>query len=501
MLSLLEKIEKAQQGLDAYLNNAVLFKKEINNLFSFMEISYEFECYLEITNNVNQHPYVSINQQIRKAFKTTKVSDNPVYHGHSVEHKISHPDYWFIEPDPTLSLYLPTVDHTPVEIISPHIKINNETEFSTIEKFKNQIFNANNGITNENTGFHVNFFTNNLILDPAKLLIFLDEEYHLDIFERSKNNNTIPWIGYLQDIFSKKYRPEKAIAAIMAIPQLKTNKFQTVNFMDYDFSNGNGRIEIRIMGNDYLNTKYDTMLKSLKTFIFLIAICSDKSLYRQDYLNKVHKKISRYDDNDRVIRAVPITDGEIINKLKELNNQFNTAPIKQKTSITFIDTLIDQLHEFIEDKKIQLTVYTNIMSFIKNINNYINVIDILSTYDKTSTLFKIKKFIPVFGDNYYKLITLLNNFFYEFNINEILKTNKLTIVHYKNFKKFGDLLSSITDENEYDSFKSIFNKEFPSKITTIENYKETLLNIIKISPVIDASKKSFMVSVIKEFFP
>lgn len=386
--------------------------------FSFSNIScnFEIECFVSskkpiyighLTDKVMLSYYKELGKEISKVFKTKNIYTDTHYHGTEKQFKIDHPQHWFLEMDNSLDTIPPKLRYFPVEIITPWVLIKDANDF--IKKFKTEVFDQLSGYTNKVTGLHINFRTPSSIINPLKILLLLDEDKELSSFLRQNSEFAAPHIHELigsiknnetiKDIIDILNPDEYDQLTKLAIKYIKLDKHRTVNFKDYNFNNGTGRVEIRIIGNDYFGSSlYNKTLTSINKYITYIASSTDKDLHKQELVQNFNKKFNMSVEPFIVRIINDFNKRKTIDQLHNAELLFNTlrsAISNELSAVTFekVKTTIEKLVFFIPIKS-NITLFNNKKtntiwsSLVSNISDYskehyvvMNNINVLSYSD------------------------------------------------------------------------------------------------------------------------
>lgn len=182
-----------------------------------------------------------------------------------------------------------------------------------------QAFNILNNIGVQTThacGMHVSIsyggFSEMNAIDRLKLIMLLDEEYVLDLFNRTSNTYTVPHINKLRKEVSALYReggnPSDNLDQFMAdlADKIDNEKFRTVNFSKLS----QGYLEFRIMGDDdYLN-RYDEIVKQIIKFAAVLYAAYDPDVFKTKYYKTLYKMV-HFDDHE-TSKEFDKSDGGII---------------------------------------------------------------------------------------------------------------------------------------------------------------------------------------------
>jgi hypothetical protein len=87
---------------------------------------------------------------------------------------------------------------------------------------------------------------------------------------------------------------------------LAKDKHRTVSFRDYNFKDGTGRIEFRVIGNNYFGKLYKKTLESVNRFGMLIATSTDTKTHHKEVVDNL-KKVGK-------ISMLTLVDNAIDNK-------------------------------------------------------------------------------------------------------------------------------------------------------------------------------------------
>jgi hypothetical protein len=226
-----------------------------------------------IDSNIN---YSYVQSIISQVFTTDKIKL-----ANNVDDKRDFPEYWFIEEDSSLrSKYK---GHQPVEIVTPYLSISEAQQ--VLEKFKKEVHDQYDCITDHTTGFHINS-TYSGEFDALKLIIMSNELLWLKKFDREFNDYCESQYQYVIDQF--KTLTSDTFYDIVDFVKIKEDKYSSFNFLKSKM------IEFRGPGDDYLGTKFEHSQQVLDWFLFLMTIGLNKKFFRQEYISKVMKLHNKY---------------------------------------------------------------------------------------------------------------------------------------------------------------------------------------------------------------
>jgi hypothetical protein len=150
--------------------------------------------------------------------------------------------------------------------------------------------------TNNSTGLHISVSVPNfsrLTVDYVKLVLLLDDNYVLDVFNRSSNTYAKSSFDYVNravrekpdvipEIFDKMRRYLAHLGA-QSIASANPDKRFSVNFKDK-------YIEFRSPGGDWLDDRFWNEVKpTMLRFIVALDAASNPDKYREEYLKKLYK--------------------------------------------------------------------------------------------------------------------------------------------------------------------------------------------------------------------
>lgn len=178
-----------------------------------------------------------------------------------------------------------------VELVSPPMKPS-----IALEKLK-EVFDAMkyNGFETDSTcGLHVGISVPDMKnkIDPLKLMLFMGEDYILDIFERRGNHFTEP-------LFINALERVKRLGRIENMPQKfikeldqelkRSGKYKTANLGKLY---SGGYVEFRVAGGDNYEYRYKDVVSAIGRFLTSIELAIDPDAERKEYMKKVGKLIN-----------------------------------------------------------------------------------------------------------------------------------------------------------------------------------------------------------------
>ena len=198
-------------------------------------------------------------------------------------------DHWKVVPDGSI-----TGGHD-AEIVSPPMQWADAiTAFQQIARFASK-FDLE---TNPSTGLHINVSVPDIKnIDIVKFIVFLGDEFALEVFKRSNNIHTVSQAARMVTGMANAIKmnnwidesPEFDKLRQMAYSGLSSHKYNTVNIsklVNY------GYLEIRIAGGDYL-TKAQEVMALMNRIIVTLDIAMDPQSDRNLYIKKLTKLLDR----------------------------------------------------------------------------------------------------------------------------------------------------------------------------------------------------------------
>jgi hypothetical protein len=359
--------------------------------------SFEFECFLKAglpTWSIKTR-YGKIADKIKEVYKNKGVTVSTKAKSVSPLIKISNPGDWFVEPDGSLTGAEPSDEYVAVEIISPWIPAKDAVSF--IKKFKKEVFDYFDGVTSTATGFHVNVKTEGVVANPLKLLFLFDQTEELKKFGRESNTYTSAHelnaktlnvkVGSKYDLSNPEVM--KHIVHNL-IDVLDRNKYRAINFRDYNFNNGSGRIEFRIIGNDYLGNLFEKTLESVNRFMMVMASATDDKTHTKE----VHAKYN--EATGKTEEKIPMHSSTLQDFTQFLHDATDVGSVSD--TFFYAEALLDQFLDEWAQYEIPQRIQGNraFINFFNALAKFINVKKLLAQrhYDADFFINKIKIKLP-----------------------------------------------------------------------------------------------------------
>jgi gamma-glutamylcyclotransferase (GGCT)/AIG2-like uncharacterized protein YtfP len=188
------------------------------------------------------------------------------------------PNFWYIEPDPTVTVKDDNNDDESMEFVGPPLPVNLAT--AALDKFykaaKNNFYTGQD----ENTGVHINISSQNPI-DMVKLAVFLGDEYLLDLFNK-KSDFASSVVNELKMKLAKN--KNKKIEMLHHIVEYLIKDHNA----SISLSEDGKYISFRHVGGDYLND-YENIKNAFGRLITVVNIASNPELYKKEYYKKLYK--------------------------------------------------------------------------------------------------------------------------------------------------------------------------------------------------------------------
>lgn len=242
---------------------------------------------------------------------------------------------WYVEPDETL--VVPKGD-LGVEAVSPVFSFADGLD--VLDRFLSWMDDSG-FYTNESMGLHANFSVpGRPPIDFLKIALFTDQDYVAELFKRKGNvhADTIDietWMRsrrirnselanrYSDAVFDQFFAElnsdpvkERVMAELQTLFRMRfSDKYQFFSIEKY---NKTGIVEFRIIGNDNYHMKWELIRKKLVLFAWLMAIGTDATLYRKEYLRKLFRTIQRSRHNPN--NPMPSDDPEMRPVARFVNN-------------------------------------------------------------------------------------------------------------------------------------------------------------------------------------
>lgn len=201
---------------------------------------------------------------------------------------------WYIEPDDTLiNENINDTNYHGLEFVSSVYPASEYKEiFNTFVEFINS--NGFNPITNNDTGLHFSLSFNeeklNSQINPLKLILFGKDKFLLKHFNREFNEYCTSQYDKVLDKLRSLIKNKKLVNNRLSdlqinslIPKKTTLKTFTYNFNHYSQKDGNGYIEFRLLGNDYLKKFKELTLRGIDWFLFILVISASNELFEIEY--------------------------------------------------------------------------------------------------------------------------------------------------------------------------------------------------------------------------
>ena len=220
---------------------------------------------------------------------------------------------WYLEPDGSIT---PDGDgEFGCEIISPPMPL-----LQMLDKMKETLewVKHENGYTNDSCGLHIGLSITGLRADKdvdwVKLALFLGDEHILKIFGREMNTYAKSSLGFLRNRTKTYFPAEKTNLILDNLKKglIDATVMKTLaGYRDrYVTLNVNGDyIELRSMGNDYLN-KYEHIRHTVLKFARAYSIAADPEAEKHEYMLKLSKLINPGKD-DSLTPFVQYAAGQI----------------------------------------------------------------------------------------------------------------------------------------------------------------------------------------------
>lgn len=217
---------------------------------------------------------------------------------------------WYVEPDETLVVQKGDLG---VEAVSPVFPFSDGLD--VLDRFLAWMDDSG-FYTNESMGLHANFSVpGRPPIDFLKIALFTDQDYVADLFKRKGNPHAdiinietwmrsrrignSQWIDRYSDaVFDQFFSElnndpvkERVMAELQTLFRMRfSDKYQFFSIEKY---NESGIVEFRIIGNEDYQTKRELIRKKLVLFAWLMALGTDETLYRKEYLRKLFRTIQR----------------------------------------------------------------------------------------------------------------------------------------------------------------------------------------------------------------
>jgi hypothetical protein len=286
-------------------DSGLRFMSDVSNEFSL-----DWPYWTEVSNDAD------VDWQ-RWAEEIADVVDMPVMVGRGYHSTRRGEDRWIMEPDSSLDAS--NDDDAGMELISPPLPLPEALEMMQ----RIAAWAQRRGVyTNSTTGLHMNISLPVSEVDYVKLVLFMGDQYILDLFGRAANSYTRSAFGKIQDKarYSRTstkeavrqsrpgvYSGDVDIAAAMKL--MRTNLIELagrylqggVGGDKYTSAHvkqaGNGTyVEFRSPGNDWLDddVTVNQALTTMLRFARAMTIAGDPSAERREYAKKMYKLLSGY---------------------------------------------------------------------------------------------------------------------------------------------------------------------------------------------------------------
>lgn len=179
-------------------------------------------------------------------------------------------------------------DYYGVELVSPPMKPSValkklEDVFGTM---KDNLFE-----TDSTCGLHVGISMPNMKdkIDPLKLMLFMGEDYILDVFERRGNHFTEPlFIDALERVrrVGRIENMPKRFIKELDLELKRAGKYKTANLGKLY---SGGYVEFRVIGGQNYEYRYKEVVAAIGRFLTSIELAIDPEAERQEYMKKVGK--------------------------------------------------------------------------------------------------------------------------------------------------------------------------------------------------------------------
>lgn len=211
---------------------------------------------------------------------------------------------WYIEPDGSLKKSIPSgKGYEGIEIVSAVYPAKDfQSVFETFYKFINSY--GLNPQTNSATGLHFSMSFNNRemnkSINPLKLIVLGKDNFWLKKVNRSFNKYCQSQFDLVIENIQKLIDNGEITSSKLSQTQIKKIndtipidvKYFTANFKKYNSETGDGYIEFRLLGNDYLDKFKNTTITAINWFLFMFVIGGSKNLFEDEYKSIIEKKIS-----------------------------------------------------------------------------------------------------------------------------------------------------------------------------------------------------------------
>lgn len=240
------------------------------------------ERYQELVDDIKQEfsPVIEMINYVQNALDNIGYSNTPTEDYHDVDKEMGE---WYVEPDSS-------IDPIGAEVVTS-VYDDFEEAMVVLEEVLDFIDDDNMLGTNSTTGLHINIgtFDREQNIDWAKFLIFLGDNYILNMFDRMDNSYAKSYIDRIKDMETyNDYRQfDDLIVKMNKIIMSNASKYQQVNFEK--LINGLGYIELRQIGGAGYERKFTEIKNYVGRILRAIAIASDVNAYRKEYIKKLQK--------------------------------------------------------------------------------------------------------------------------------------------------------------------------------------------------------------------
>lgn len=245
--------------------------------------------------------------------------------------------------------------------------------------------------TNASTGLHVNVSVPNIDkMDILKFVLFLGDEFALDVFSRSNSEYAISQTRRItrgltdaiknQNLDAALKLPEFEELRSWAALSLSNHKYNSVNISKLA---EHGYLEIRIAGGDYRKK-----IEELETFLDRIVIALDTALspteFRQAYAKKLYKLFDRsrwladttsYPGRQGSLQSSMSTDRAAQEAYRTIKN---STAMERRDAIMVFSRLIGNLADEVQRRKQSRLGITAAGELLKDLKRFgISVADLL----------------------------------------------------------------------------------------------------------------------------
>lgn len=240
------------------------------------------ERYQKLVDNIKREfsPEVEMINYVQNELDNMGYSNIPTDDYHSVDKEMGE---WYVEPDSSI---------VPIgaEVVTS-VYDDFDEAMDVLEEVLDFIDDDNKLGTNSTTGLHINIgtFDRQQNIDWAKFLIFLGDNYILNMFDRMDNTYAKSYIDRIKDIntYNDYKQFDDLIVKMNRIIMSNSSKYQQVNFEKLIV--GLGYIELRQLGGKGYETRFNEIKNYVGRILRAIAIASDVNAYRKEYIKKLQK--------------------------------------------------------------------------------------------------------------------------------------------------------------------------------------------------------------------